>query len=210
MKRARGSPRRVPEVQRRDLHEVPVCRYRDRGPGGHRFGPDHRARQDPLEEGRVGEEGCRPRPTARRIEEATPTEDADPSEKLSAAELEVAKRVYVGEIPCELGAKVSVKAMKREGYFFVTRGINRFVMHPVESRTGAIRLEDPRARRAVAAAWQQVHADEPEGRQAPRRRMPGPEQLKLAQEMKNRPPVNLRWSLLRPGAAARQAQLMRP
>src|SRR4051794_35343662 len=71
------------------------------------------------------------------IEEATPTSDPDPTIKLTEAELETAKRIYVGEIPCELGAKVSVKAMKRDGFFFVSRGINKFVMHPVESRTGA-------------------------------------------------------------------------
>ena len=76
------------------------------------------------------------------IEEATPTSEPDPTIKLSEAELDTAKRIYVGEIQCELGAKVTVKAMKREGFFFVSRGINKFVMHPVESRTGAIRLED--------------------------------------------------------------------
>src|SRR5689334_14716174 len=70
------------------------------------------------------------------IEEATPTEEPDPRIKLNEAELAIAKQIYVGEIPCELGAKVSIKAMKREGFFFVSRGINKFVMHPVESRTG--------------------------------------------------------------------------
>jgi Ni/Co efflux regulator RcnB len=60
--------------------------------------------------------------------------------------------VYVGDIPCELGARVRIKPAKREGYFVVTHGINRFVMHPVESRTGAIRLEDP----ARGAMWLQL------------------------------------------------------
>ncbi len=92
-------------------------------------------------------------PTKRQaIEEATPTEEPDPSIKLSEAELDIAKRVYVGEIHCELGAKVSIKAMKRDGFFFVSRGINKFVMHPVESRTGAIRLEDP----VRGALWLQL------------------------------------------------------
>src|SRR6478752_2034072 len=50
---------------------------------------------------------------------AVPLEDADPSDKLTPAELEIAKRVYVGEIPCELGAKVVVNARKREGYLLV-------------------------------------------------------------------------------------------
>jgi len=86
------------------------------------------------------------------IEERTPTEDADPSEKLSAAELEIAKRVHTGEIQCELGQKVSIKPMRREGFFFVSRGIYKYVMHPVESRTGAIRLEDP----ARGALWLQL------------------------------------------------------
>ena len=49
-----------------------------------------------------------------------------------------------------------------------------FLMHPVESRTGAIRLEDPQARRDVAAAGQQVDAHEPEARAAAGRRMPEP------------------------------------
>jgi hypothetical protein len=86
------------------------------------------------------------------IEEATPTEDANPADKLNAAELEIAKRVHTGEIQCELGQKVSIKPMKREGFFFVSRGVNKFVMHPVESRTGAIRLEDS----ARGALWLQL------------------------------------------------------
>ena len=39
---------------------------------------------------------------------------------LSEADLEVARKVYVGDIPCELGADVKVTPMKREGMFFVT------------------------------------------------------------------------------------------
>lgn len=86
------------------------------------------------------------------IEEATPTEDFNPADKLTPAELEIAKRVHVGVISCELGEKVTVKPMKREGYFFVSRGIYKYVMHPVESRTGALRLEDP----ARGALWLQL------------------------------------------------------
>jgi serine protease inhibitor ecotin len=125
------------------------------------------------------------------IEEATPTEEPDPRIKLSDAELAIAKQIYVGEIPCELGAKVSVKAMKREGFFFVSRGINRFVMHPVESRTGAIRLEDP----VRGALWLQLGnksmlMNQKEGKRLADECM-APEQMRVAQEMKTRPPVNL-------------------
>jgi hypothetical protein len=111
--------------------------------------------------------------------------------KLNEAELDIARRIYVGEIPCELGAKVSVKPMKREGFFFVSRGINKFVMHPVESRTGAIRLEDP----VRGALWLQLGNKSMLMSQKEGKRLAddcqAPEQLKLAQEMKNRPVENL-------------------
>jgi serine protease inhibitor ecotin len=136
------------------------------------------------------------------IEEATPTEEPDPALKLSEAELEIAKRIYVGEIPCELGAKVSVKAMKREGFFFVSRGINKFVMHPVESRTGAIRLEDP----VRGALWLQLGNKSMLMNQKEGKRLAdecqSPEQQQFAQEMKNRPPVNLLEPAPAPGTAA--------
>ncbi len=85
------------------------------------------------------------------IEEATPIDD-DPAVKLTDADLEMAKRVHVGDIPCELGATVHVTRHKREGFFIVRAGIQRFRMHPVESRTGAIRLEDP----VGGAMWLQL------------------------------------------------------
>ncbi len=78
--------------------------------------------------------------------------DDDPAVKLTPADLETAKKVYVGDIACELGATVHITPHKREGFFNVRVGIQRFRMHPVESRTGAIRLEDPRAE----AMWLQL------------------------------------------------------
>jgi hypothetical protein len=136
---------------------------------------------------------AKPAPVSRRqaIEVATPLEEADPADKLTAAELEIAKRVYVGDIPCELGAKVVVKARKREGYFLVTHGINRFVMHPVESRTGAIRLEDPvRGALFLQIANKSMLMNQKEGKRLADE-CQSPEQLKFAEEMKNRPPVNI-------------------
>ena len=102
----------------------------------------------------VVEAAKKPRMTSARqkaLEEATPVDD-DPAVKLSPADLEVAKQVHVGDIPCELGATVHVTRHKREGFFIVRTGIQRFRMHPVESRTGAIRLEDP----AAGAMWLQL------------------------------------------------------
>jgi Ni/Co efflux regulator RcnB len=91
------------------------------------------------------------RSAQKAVEEATPVDD-DPAVVLTPADLEVAKRVFVGDIPCELGATVHITPHKREGFFNVRAGIQRFRMHPVESRTGAIRLEDPRA----GAMWLQL------------------------------------------------------
>src|SRR5512133_500977 len=85
------------------------------------------------------------------IEAATPVDD-DPNVNLTAEELATAKKVYTGDIPCELGATVHITPHKREGFFIVRAGIQRFRMQPVESRTGAIRLEDPRA----GAMWLQL------------------------------------------------------
>jgi hypothetical protein len=78
--------------------------------------------------------------------------DDDPAVTLSPADLEAAKKVHVGDIPCELGATVHITPHKREGFFIVRTGIQRFRMHPVESKTGALRLEDPVAQ----AMWLQL------------------------------------------------------
>jgi hypothetical protein len=91
-------------------------------------------------------------PSAQKaVEEVTPI-DADPDIKLDDADLATAKKVYVGDIPCELGAKVKITPLKRDGFFMVSTKNYRFAMHPVESRTGAIRLEDPKR----GAMWLQL------------------------------------------------------
>lgn len=86
------------------------------------------------------------------IEESIDVED-DPHVDLAPDELEIAKKVHVGDIPCELGATVHIAPhKKRAGFFIVRAGLQRFRMQPVASRTGAIRLEDPRA----GAMWLQL------------------------------------------------------
>lgn len=85
------------------------------------------------------------------VEERLPIED-EPTHELSPLELEVARAVHVGEMACELGATVTVRALKREGFFLITAKGYRFRMHPAESRTGAIRLEDPKR----GAMWLQL------------------------------------------------------
>jgi hypothetical protein len=101
---------------------------------------------------------AKPRAPAKRaaavksVEENTPIDD-DPNVTLSPEDLEMAKRVHVGTFPCELGASVTITPSdKRPGFFVVRSGLMRFRMHPVGSRTGAIRLEDGRA----GAMWLQL------------------------------------------------------
>jgi hypothetical protein len=125
------------------------------------------------------------------VEELTPMEEPDPTVKLDERDLAVAKRVHLGEIKCELGAHVDIKPMKREGFFLVKHRLSRFVMHPVHSRTGAIRLEDP----ARGAVWLQLGNKSMLMNQKEGKRLAdecqSPDQVIFAEEMKNRPPINI-------------------
>ena len=92
-----------------------------------------------------------PARTARAVEAATPVQTL--TQRLTDAEVAIAQHIQTGKIACELGADVTVTAdEKNPGFFHVTTGKQRYYMHPVESRTGAIRLEDNRA----GAMWLQL------------------------------------------------------
>lgn len=141
------------------------------------------------------------RSAAKVVEEMTPIDD-DPNVTLTPEDIEVAKRVYVGTIPCELGASVTITpSEKRPGFFLVQTGKTRFRMHPVGSRTGAIRLEDGRA----GAMWLQLGNKSMLMSQKLGQRLAdecmSPLQATFADEMKKNPPV----SILDPLPAARPA-----
>jgi hypothetical protein len=88
---------------------------------------------------------------AKAIEVETPIQT--PTERLTEAELQTAQQIYTGTFPCELGEYVTVAADEAHpGFFTVTSGKRRYYMHPVESRTGAIRMEDNR----LGAVWLQL------------------------------------------------------
>lgn len=141
------------------------------------------------------------RSAAKVVEEMTPIDD-DPTVTLTPEDLEVAKKVYIGTIPCELGASVTITpSEKRPGFFLVQTGKTRFRMHPVGSRTGAIRLEDGRA----GAMWLQLGnksmlMSQKQGQRLADECM-SPAQLTFADEMKKNPPV----SILEPLPAAKPA-----
>jgi hypothetical protein len=72
---------------------------------------------------------------------------------LTPGQLAVAERVYTGKLPCELGQSVTITPeTKNPGYFDVQVKNLRFRMFPVETTTGAIRLEDKKA----GAMWLQL------------------------------------------------------
>lgn len=66
-----------------------------------------------------------------------------PEAQLTDAELNLAQIVQVGALACELGQTVRLDADPQSpGYFRLQLQKSVFRMRPVESRTGALRLED--------------------------------------------------------------------
>jgi Ni/Co efflux regulator RcnB len=128
---------------------------------------------------------------AKAVEEVTPI-DTSTDIALNETDLAVAQRVYTGKIQCELGADVTITAdEKKAGFFTVSTKGARYRMHPVESRTGAIRLEDPKA----GAMWLQIANKSMLMNQKQGLRLAdecqAPAQLAFAEEMKKNPPKSL-------------------
>ena len=142
------------------------------------------------------------RSALKAVEEVTPIDD-DPNVKLTDADLELAKKVYVGVIPCELGASVTITpSQKRPGFFLVQTKGARFSMHPVEARTGAIRLEDPRR----GALWIQLGNKSMLMSQKLGTRLAdecmSPTQITMADELKKNPIPGLLDAPVKPASAA--------
>ena len=111
---------------------------------------------------------------------------------LSPEELAIAQRVEVGQVACELGVSVSVKAdAKLPGYFDVQSRQYKFRMAPVVTSTGAIRLEDAHA----GAVWLQLSNKSMLMSQKTGSRLADvcmtPGQLAVAQAIEKNPPVSL-------------------
>lgn len=72
---------------------------------------------------------------------------------LTPEELAIAERVYIGQLPCELGATVTLVAdAKAPGYFDVHGKNFKYRMFPVPTTTNTVRLED----RKAGAVWLQM------------------------------------------------------
>ncbi|WP_394787775.1 hypothetical protein [Rhodoferax sp.] len=107
---------------------------------------------------------------------------------LTPAEMAIAERVQVGTVPCELGASVTlVPDAKYPGYFNVQVRTLKYRMFPVETSTGAIRLEDKKA----GAVWLQLGNKSMLMNQKLGQRLAdecqSPEQVALAQTLKANP-----------------------
>lgn len=132
-----------------------------------------------------------PKPIIKELEEAKPISD-DANVVLTPEDIAVAKSVITGHIKCELGASVDIQAdPAKEGFFNVSLGKQKFRMHPVNSRTGAIRLEDPRAE----AMWLQLGNKSMLMSQKKGERLAdqcqAAQQLVVEEEMKKNPPKSL-------------------
>ena len=120
---------------------------------------------------------------------------------ISPAELAIAERVYVGSLPCELGASVTLTAdNKAPGYFDMQVKNFKYRMFPVTTSTGAIRLEDQKA----GAVWLQLANKSMLMNQKLGIRLAdecmSPAQLVVAENLKTNPPVSI-LEALKPEAA---------
>lgn len=111
---------------------------------------------------------------------------------MSPAELAIAERVHVGNLPCELGSSVSVTAdAKNAGYFDVHGKNFKYRMFPVATTTGAIRLEDQKA----GAVWLQLPNKSMLMNQKLGMRLAddcmSPAQMKVAEAIKLNPPASV-------------------
>jgi hypothetical protein len=134
-----------------------------------------------------------PKPTSSRIQlksaaknVAAGIEAAEAA--LTPAEMAIAERVQVGAVPCELGTVVTLVAdTKYPGYFNVQVKSLKYRMFPVETSTGAIRLEDKKA----GAVWLQLANKSMLMNQKLGQRLAdecmSPEQMAMAQTLKQAP-----------------------
>lgn len=111
---------------------------------------------------------------------------------LSAGQLAVADKVMVGDIPCELAVHVKISPDTHSaGRFNLEVAHKRYLMEPVMSQTGAVRLENA----ASGMVWLQLGTksmlmNQKEGRRVADDCM-SPEQAHATRESLKSPPVNL-------------------
>ncbi len=111
---------------------------------------------------------------------------------LTPVEMALAERVYVGKLPCELGAAVTLTPDPKFPGYFAVQGKNfNYRMFPVPTTTGTIRLED----RKSGAVWLQMGNKSMLMNQKLGTRLAdectSPEQMALAEAIKLNPPASV-------------------
>ena len=128
---------------------------------------------------------------ARRTKPVPAAQSAAPV-PLSEEELALSALVAIGNVPCELGQTVSVRADEAApGYFHLQLKEQRFHLRPVVSATGALRLEDA----ARGAVWIQLAnksmlMDQKQGKRLADECM-NPTQQAYAEQLKRNPAPSL-------------------
>lgn len=107
---------------------------------------------------------------------------------LTPAQLAIAERVHTGRLPCEMGLTVTLSADPvQPGYFRLQLLKQSFRVFPVETSTGAVRLEDPKA----GIVWLQLLNKSMLMNQKQGQRMAdecaSPSQIAAAEELRQRP-----------------------
>lgn len=119
---------------------------------------------------------------------------------LTPEQLAIAESVHTGTLPCELGAQVELtRDAANPGYFNLSGKGFRYRLHPVQTSTGAVRLEDPQD----GAVWIQLAnksmlMDQKHGRRLADE-CASPAQVAVAEALTKNPPP----SLLDPQPAAK-------
>ena len=126
------------------------------------------------------------------VRKARPAQSAASVTPLQDEELALSAQVSVGNIPCELGQSVNLRAdPDAPGYFHLQLKNQRFHLRPVASATGALRLED----QARGAVWIQLAnksmlMDQKQGRRLADECM-SPLQAAYAEHLKHNPAPGL-------------------
>ena len=112
--------------------------------------------------------------------------------ELSVHQLAIASQVHTGQIQCELGQTISLQPdPKSPGRFNLSLKPHTYHLTPVQSATGAIRLEDPKS----GAVWIQLADKSMLMNSKLGQRLAdvcqSPEQLQVAESQKTNPPPNL-------------------
>lgn len=90
---------------------------------------------------------------ASKASAVAPVHEALAPVDLSAEQLAIARKVLVGTIQCELAVVATMRADEQSpGRFLLELGHHRYVMVPVATSTGAVRLEEA----ASGAVWLQL------------------------------------------------------